>query len=69
FYRYADDDSTSRVHNNWYSDLSTFVDSSYSFFTRGGASKTGILAGQFTFSVGNGANSSGANFRVVLAPQ
>ena len=69
FYKYADDDTNLRVHNNWYSDLSTFVDSSYSFFTRGGASKYGTLAGQFAFGVGNGANSSGANFRVVLSPQ
>ena len=69
FYYYADDDNNLSKHNNWYSDSSTFVDDSYSFFVRGGGNKSGILAGQFAFGVGNGANSSGATFRVVLAPQ
>ncbi len=69
FYNYEDDDSNSRSHNNWYSDISNFADSTNSFFTRGGGSKSGILAGQFAFNVGNGANSSANGYRVVLAPQ
>ncbi|MDE6292272.1 MAG: hypothetical protein K2L98_01165, partial [Bacilli bacterium] len=56
FYNYEDDDNNLRSHNNWYSDLSNFVDSTNSFFTRGGGSKSGILAGQFAFNVGNGVN-------------
>ncbi len=49
FYSYADKDNIKRYHNNWYGDLSSFVDSTYPWFSRGGVYDTGVLAGQFHF--------------------
>ncbi len=49
FYYYADKDGNNRYHNNWYADISYFVDSSYPWFIRGGAYRDGVLAGQFGF--------------------
>ena len=54
--------------NNWYSDLSVFVDSSYPWFTRGGNYTYGFLASQFTFFRNHGALDI-VGFRLVLTPQ
>ena len=54
--------------NNWYSDLSVFVDSSYPWFTRGGNYTYGFLASQFTFFRNHGALDI-VGSRLVLTPQ
>jgi hypothetical protein len=67
FYEYTDKDGASRYHNNWYADTSFFVESSGSWFSRGGAYDYGVLAGQFYFRRFAGGGASWLGFRLVLA--
>ena len=68
FVTFADSDGTSRPHNQWYSDDSQFVDSSYPWFSRGGGHTRGVLAGQFYFDRYTGTSVSDRSFRLVLSP-
>ncbi|MDD2392242.1 MAG: hypothetical protein PHU94_04860, partial [Bacilli bacterium] len=67
FYNYADGDGSTRFHNNWYADYSSFFDSSYPWFYRGGSYYRGVLSGQFVFGRGTGAVSTAVGSRLVLA--
>ena len=68
FKLYLDGDNNSRYHNSWYADYSDFVNSSYTWFGRGGAYADSVLAGQFGFSTNPGGTNSGVGFRIVLTP-
>ena len=67
YYYYADSDSTSRVHNNWFADYSAFVEPANPWFARGGDFYNGVVAGPLNFGKSSGA--SGGTTRIVLAPQ
>ena len=66
---YKDGDGTSRHHSIWYSGGSDFVDSSLSWFDRGGMYTEGGNASQFYFGRNNGAAARFSSFRIVLTPQ
>ncbi|MBE6159672.1 MAG: hypothetical protein E7157_01340 [Lactobacillales bacterium] len=66
FYQYADGDGTTRNHNDWYADISGFVDSSRPWFIRGGDFSNGVLTSQFYFSRASGSYGNGVGFRLVL---
>ncbi len=66
FYNYADKNNNKRYHNNWYGDNSYFVDSTYSWFYRGGGVDAGVIAGQFNFGNSIGGSYTGGGFRLVL---
>ena len=51
---------------SWYSDSSTFADSSYPAFIRGGAYRNSSGAGLFCYNSGNGGANSYLSFRVVV---
>ena len=67
FYYYYDKDKSIRVHNAWYADSSKFVDSTNTWFARGGSCNGGVLSGQFTFGRYAGDVYTDAGFRLVLA--
>ena len=67
FYFYADKDNNKRYHNNWYGDVSFFVDSTYPWFYRGGYYGSGVLAGQFYFVRYTGGVDTDGGSRLVLA--
>ena len=68
FYYYTDKDNIKRYHNSWYDDALDFVNSSYSWFGRGGCYNYGILASQF-FSAGDiGTAHISVGSRLVLTP-
>ena len=69
FKLYLDGDNNSRYHNSWYADYSDFINSSYTWFGRGGAYADSVLAGQFGFSTNPGGTNSGVGFRIVLTPK
>ena len=69
FYYYKDSDNGQRYHNNWFADVSYFVESSYPWFIRGGDYSHGVLAGQLYFDRDTGAAYSYSSARLVLAPQ
>ena len=66
FYNYADGDGNTRYHNSWYADSSSFIDSSYPWFGRGGSYFDGVIAGQFEFVRFTGAVYTGFGSRLVL---
>lgn len=66
FYYYKDDDGHPRYHNSWYTDDSPFLDSTSSWFGRGGFYSNGARAGQFLFNRGTGQSYDNGGFRVVL---
>ena len=68
FKQYLDGDNGSRLHSSWYGDSSSFVDSSYPWFGRGGHYAYGVLSGAFCFSRYNGWIDSYGGFRIVLTP-
>ena len=68
FKNFIDGDSNSRYHNNWYEDISHFVDSSRSWFSRGGHYTFGVLTGAFYFLRSTGESSTNCGFRIVLTP-
>ena len=53
----------------WYSDYAYFVESSYSWFVRGGNYSLGAFAGAFFFSRYTGEANTNDSFRVVLSAQ
>ncbi len=65
FYYYQDTDNN-RTHNSWYADSSYFVDSSSSWFGRGGYYKNGVFAGQFNFGRDTGVADGLSGLRLVL---
>ena len=67
FYKYKDSDGTNRYHNNWYFDHSHFIDSSYSWFIRGGEYYGGVLANSFHFGRCAGNAYVNGTFRLVLS--
>ena len=67
FYAYYDKDGVSRVHNNWYSDDSAFVDSNNFWFLRSGSFSAGTISGQFSFIRVNGVAGRNIGFRLILA--
>ncbi|MBE6161623.1 MAG: hypothetical protein E7158_05360 [Firmicutes bacterium] len=67
FYDYTSGTWTGH-HNNWYSDYSSFIHSSSSWFSRGGGYNYGVLAGSFYFSYLTGGSANDIGFRLVLAP-
>ena len=67
FKTYLDGDNTSRYHNSWYGGGSHFVDSTYPWFTRGGAYGDGVLAGQFYFHRNTGGAYTYLGVRLVLS--
>ncbi len=56
----------SSYHNNWYKDYSSFVESSYPWFHRGGRNSNDSYAGQFNFNRYTGGSGSGNSARLVL---
>ena len=54
--------------SNWYATGSSFVDSTYPWFTRGGGCSNGVVAGQFAFVRDTGAAYNYIGFRIVLSP-
>ena len=58
----------SAYHNSWYADTSHFVDSSATWFDRGGYYSAGVTAGQFDFNRYTGGSHSAVGFRLVLTP-
>ena len=66
FYSYADADTVTRYHNNWYADNSIFAFLSYPWFGRGGDCYHGVLAGQFYFYRYTGGSAGDIGFRLVL---
>ena len=67
FYYYYDKDKSIKAHNAWYGDNSSFVDSTNSWFYRGGHYSHGVLAGQFYFTRLNGDLYAAVSSRLVLA--
>ncbi len=71
FYYYYDKDGASvnykRAHNAWYGDYSYFVDSTVTWFYRGGVYGSGILAGQFIFDSYTGEANGYISTRLVLS--
>ncbi len=61
-------DNYTRYRNSWYKDYAFFVQSSDSWFNRGGIWTAGSTAGVFAFDNPNGKASSYYSFRIVLAP-
>lgn len=56
-------------HNNWYTDFSHMVDSTWPWFTRGGDYIGGnAITGQFDFGTDNGRTHKSTSFRIVLTP-
>ncbi len=68
FVTFADSDGGSRPHNLWYSDISSWIDSSNPWTFRGGLHNIGVLASQFYFARNPGTFHSSGSFRLVLAP-
>ncbi len=66
FSYYEDDDGSTRYHNSWYSDDSYFINSSNSWFRRGGNYPAGVLSGQFYFRRHTGAVYDYIGSRLVL---
>ena len=60
--------SSSSGTNSWYSDYSSFPNTSRPFFVRGGYYGDGSYAGVFFFNGNNGDEVSSYSFRVVLSP-
>ena len=60
-------DNTSRWHSSWYGDYSYFVDSSNSWFHRGGRYTDGMLSGTFYFDRSTGATDNYGGFHLVLS--
>ena len=56
-------------HNNWYSDHADFVESSWSWFVRGGCYNDGSGAGQFHFGRYSGGIDAPRSARLVLTPK
>ena len=56
----------SRLHNNWHTDSSWFIENNEPWFIRGGLYEYGKIGGQLTFNRWNGAGSYGATFRLIL---
>ena len=67
FKNYSDGDKSSRYHSSWYGDLSYFVDSSTSWFYRGGNYIDGVLSGIFFFRRYTGDIYNSIGFRLVLS--
>ena len=68
FKSYLDGDNQARYHTSWYGGLSIFIDSSWSWFRRGGNNGDGVLASSFYFCGNYGSASNSGGFRIVLAP-
>ena len=67
FKSFKDGDNTARNHNSWYKEIGNFVQSSASWFLRGGVYSYGILAGQFGFQATAGGNGTNNSYRIVLS--
>ena len=59
----------SNYFNNWYGDHAYFVNSTYSWFGRGGCNVHGVVAGQFNFGNRRVINDDKSGSRLVLAPK
>ena len=68
FKQYLDGDNNSRYHSSWYGDVSYFVDSSNSWFIRGGPYTDGVLSGSFYFYQYHGGTHVNGGFRIILTP-
>ncbi len=66
FKKYNDSDNQSRYHSSWYGDVSYFVDSSNSWFIRGGPYTDGVLSGSFYFYQYHGGTHVNGGFRIIL---
>ncbi len=67
FKNYADSDGTKRWHSIWYSDDSSFVESTYPWFGRGGRYHQAVLAGAFHFSRSMGGVNTFGGSRLILS--
>ena len=67
FYIYADEDENTRIHNNWWSECSHFINSEGPWITRGGYYMSGGLGGQLSFERTNGVANIHITFRLVLS--
>jgi hypothetical protein len=54
-------------YNNWYDDMSFFIDDIYPWFRRGGCFNNGFRSGQLTFRRYTGDGDLDIGFRLVLA--
>ena len=61
-------DGATRYKSSWYKDYSIFINSSKSWFMRGGCWYHGVASGAFAFYVNTGNMFSNISFRIVLAP-
>ena len=66
FYQYQESNGAKFTHNGWYAGESCFVESSYSFFARGGDYYNGVLVDLFVFGRNTGGASGSIGFRLVL---
>ncbi len=67
FRQYVTGGSSNDFHNGWYGDIAYFIDSSNSWFRRGGPYTDGSNGGQFEFNRHSGALEASNGFRIVLA--
>ena len=61
-------DGATRYKSSWYKDYSIFINSSNSWFMRGGCWYHGVASGAFAFYDNTGNMFSNISFRIVLAP-
>ena len=65
-YRYDNGNNGTFNHNNWYADISGFVESGNPWLERGGSYYDGVITGQFNFNEDIGCSYSSHGFRIVL---
>ena len=66
FYSYKDSDNSTRYHGSWKDNHAYFIESSASWFRRGGIYYAGVIAGTFAFIRYSGATYNTISFRLVL---
>ena len=66
FYYFSDKNGSLRQHNSWYDDFSLPVDTTNSWYFRGGNYQGGFLAGQGYFLGGSGNAINDLGYRIVL---
>ncbi len=68
FYYFNDEDKMLRSHGSWYNDYSNFIDTSSSWFYRGGGYYNSVIGGSFYFGNYSGEVNPAVGFRIVLTP-
>ena len=68
FVLFIDNDKASRYHSSWYDDYTSFIDTTYSWFVRGGQNIYGTIGGIFDFEREAGAAQAHISYRIILTP-